>query len=84
MKFTVVLHTDDGKRYGVCVPDLPRCFSSDYATGVWAVVDVSVEKYFGPAEKINITVPRLLLRRIDSYDSTHGSTRNSRWVRVRL
>jgi len=27
MKFIVVLHTDDGERYGVTVPDLPGCFS---------------------------------------------------------
>ena len=27
MKFFVVLHTDDGERYGVTVPDLPGCFS---------------------------------------------------------
>jgi hypothetical protein len=39
MKFIVVLHTDDGQRYGVTVPDLPGCFS---AGGVWAVVDVPV------------------------------------------
>lgn len=28
MRFPVVLHTDDGVRYGVTVPDLPGCFSS--------------------------------------------------------
>lgn len=118
MKFTVVLHTDDGIRYGACVPDLPGCFSGgdnlddalasvqeaidlhvetfiedgvdiplrapiathqanhDYAGGVWAVVDVPVEKYLGPAEKINITVPRLLLSRIDEYARAHGATRS--------
>lgn len=118
MKFTVVLHTDDGTRYGVCVPDLPGCFSGgddiddaltsvqeaidlhvetlledghdipvrmpiathqtnpDYAGGVWAVVDVPVEKYFGPAQKINITVPSLLLSRIDDYVKAHGDTRS--------
>ena len=27
MKFIVVLHTDDGQRFGVTVPDLPGCFS---------------------------------------------------------
>ena len=27
MRFPVVLHTDDGTRYGVTVPDLPGCFS---------------------------------------------------------
>ena len=68
MKFTVVLHTDDGRRYGVTVPDLPGCFSvgdgMDEALesvreaidlhaetliedgGVWAVVDVPVERFF--------------------------------------
>lgn len=118
MKFTVVLHTDDGQRYGVVVPDLPGCFSAgaslddalesvleaidlhvetllqdgqnlpvrqsiadhqanpDYAGGVWAVVDAPVEKYFGPAEKINITVPRVILSRIDDYAKRHGMSRS--------
>lgn len=118
MKFTVVLHTDDGQRYGVTVPDLPGCFScgdtlddalesvleaidlhvetmledggelpvrqpiathqacADYAGGVWAVVDAPVEKYFGPAEKINITVPRVILSRIDDYAKRHGLSRS--------
>ena len=118
MKFTVVLHSDDGVRYGVTVPDLPGCFSSgeslddalssvadaidahvewlleeggevpvrrplaehqadvNFAGGVWAVVDVPVEKYFGPAEKINITVPRLVLARIDDYARRHGMSRS--------
>ncbi len=118
MKFTVVLHTDDGQHYGVTVPDLPGCFSGgdgiedalesvleaidlhvetlledgaelparqpiaahqanpDYAGGVWAVVNAPVEKYFGPADKINITVPRLILARIDDYAKRHGMSRS--------
>jgi predicted RNase H-like HicB family nuclease len=28
MRFPVVLHTDDGVRFGVTVPDLPGCFST--------------------------------------------------------
>jgi predicted RNase H-like HicB family nuclease len=118
MKFTVVLHSDDGQRFGACVPDLPGCFSGgndldealasvqeaidlhvetlmedgadiptrapiathqanpDFAGGVWAVVDVPVEKYQGPAEKVNITLPRLLLSRIDAYARAHGATRS--------
>ena len=118
MKFIVVLHTDDGQRFGVTVPDLPGCFSGgdsldvalasvreaidmhvetliedgvtvpvgasltvhqanpDYSGGVWAVVDVPVEKYLGPAEKINITVPRLVLARIDEYARKHGMSRS--------
>jgi len=118
MKFIVVLHTDDGERFGVTVPDLAGCFSGgdslddalesvreaidlhveslieegaaipaatsltahqanpDYAGGIWAVVDVPVEKYLGPAEKINITVPRLVLARIDEYAKKHGQSRS--------
>lgn len=87
MRFPVVLHTDDGVRYGVTVPDLPGCFSAgdsmdealdsvveaidahvylsiedghglpaikpisahkdhdDFLDGVWAFVDVQVERY---------------------------------------
>ncbi len=48
----------------------------DFAGWIWAVVDVPVEKYLGPAEKINITVPRLLLSRIDEYAKSHGATRS--------
>ena len=28
MRFPVVLHSDDGQRFGVTVPDLPGCFSA--------------------------------------------------------
>ncbi|SHL11123.1 transcriptional regulator, CopG family [Nitrosospira sp. Nsp11] len=28
MKFILALHTDDGVKYGVIVPDLPGCFSA--------------------------------------------------------
>lgn len=48
----------------------------DYTGWVWAVVDVPVEKYLGPAEKINITVPRLVLARIDEYAKSHGMSRS--------
>jgi len=48
----------------------------DFAGWIWAVVEVPVERYFGPAEKINITLPRLLLAKIDSYAKAHGATRS--------
>jgi predicted RNase H-like HicB family nuclease len=49
---------------------------SAYAGWVWAVVDVPVEKYLGPAEKINITVPRMVLARIDEYAKRHRQSRS--------
>jgi predicted RNase H-like HicB family nuclease len=118
MRFVLALHTDDGIRYGVTVPDLPGCFSAgdtfdeaverayeaidthveqliqqgdelppmrslaehqanaDLAGAVWVVIDAPVERYFGPAEKINITVPALLLRHIDEYARAHGESRS--------
>lgn len=118
MRFPVVLHSDDGIRFGVTVPDLPGCFSTgdtfdealesvreaidlhlegitedgeeippthaiaehrenpDYAEGIWAVVDVDTSRFDGRAEKVNITVPRRLLARIDAYARAHGETRS--------
>lgn len=118
MRFALALHTDDGIKYGVTVPDLPGCFSAgdsfdeaiemareaidahcellaekgleipspkpiaqhqadpDLAGAVWAVIEVNVEQYLGRAEKINITVPARLLRRIDDYAKRHGESRS--------
>ncbi|MDP4029115.1 MAG: type II toxin-antitoxin system HicB family antitoxin [Gallionella sp.] len=48
----------------------------EFAGWVWAVIEVPVERYFGPAEKLNITLPRLLLAKIDEYTRAHGETRS--------
>ena len=118
MRFALALHTDDGMKYGVTVPDLPGCFSAgdsfdeavemareaidahcellaekgldipaprllaqhqanpDLTGAVWVVIEVDVEQYLGRAEKINITVPARLLRRIDDYAKRHGESRS--------
>lgn len=118
MRFPVVLHTDDGIRFGVTVPDLPGCFSTgdtfdaaldsveeaidlhveglteaeseipiprpiaehrvnpDFVAGVWASVEVDVSRFEGRAAKINITLPRRLLTKIDTYAKAHGETRS--------
>jgi predicted RNase H-like HicB family nuclease len=118
MRFPVVLHSDDGVRFGVTVPDLPGCFSAgdtfdaaldsvveaidlhlegltegggdipvprpiaehrvspDFAEGVWAAVEVDVSRFEGRAEKVNITLPRRLLAKIDIYAKAHGKTRS--------
>ena len=38
----------------------------------WGIVEADVERLFGPAEKINITVPAMTLRRIDAYVASHN------------
>ena len=49
---------------------------------VWAGVDVAVERYLGPAEKINITVPGRVLARIDAYAKRQGESRSGFLVRA--
>ena len=48
----------------------------DYADGIWAVVAVDTSRFEGKAEKINITVPRRILMKIDDYVKTHGTSRS--------
>ena len=48
----------------------------ELADAIWVVVDVDVTPYLGRAEKINITVPARVLRRIDEFARTHGQTRS--------
>jgi hypothetical protein len=48
----------------------------EYKGWSWGMVDVSVERFFGPAEKINITVPGRLLKQIDEFAKSRGQTRS--------
>ncbi|MDP1696802.1 MAG: type II toxin-antitoxin system HicB family antitoxin [Xanthomonadaceae bacterium] len=48
----------------------------DYAGMAWGYVDAPIERYLGPAQKINITVPAFALRRIDEYARRHGLSRS--------
>lgn len=54
----------------------------EYKGWMWGVVEAPVEKLFGPAEKINITVPARVLRRIDDYATKHHESRSGFFVRA--
>ena len=45
----------------------------DYADGVWAYVDFDIEPYLGGFERVNITLPRLVVREIDRRYSNRSS-----------
>lgn len=45
--------------------------SPDYQGFIWALVEIDITRYLGKAEKINITLPAHLIRRIDAFVSTH-------------
>ena len=48
----------------------------DYADGVWALVDVDLSKLSGKSKRVNITLPERILRTVDLYASSHGTTRS--------
>lgn len=54
----------------------------EFSGWTWALVDAPVERYFGPAEKINITVPARVLARIDEFARRHGESRSGFLVRA--
>ncbi len=43
----------------------------EYTGAVWALVDVDITRLMGKAEKINVTLPSLLIRRIDQFVAAH-------------
>ncbi|MCI1193535.1 type II toxin-antitoxin system HicB family antitoxin [Calidifontimicrobium sp. SYSU G02091] len=47
-----------------------------FAGWVWGLVEVDTSRFEGKAEKINITLPRRLLARVDEYARAHGMTRS--------
>ena len=47
----------------------------EYMGWTWGIVDVPMERFFGPAGKLNITVPGRLLKQIDEHARAHGETR---------
>ena len=43
----------------------------DFTGGQWLLVDINMKQFDGRAERINITMPRRLLVKIDSFVSEH-------------
>lgn len=44
----------------------------DFAGWVWAAVEIDMSPYLGKSHKINVTLPDLLIKRIDSTVAKHG------------
>ena len=56
----------------------------EYAGWVWALIEVDPALIDDKAERVNITVPRRILSRIDRYAAGHGETRSGLLVRAAL
>lgn len=54
----------------------------DYAGWIWVLVDVDISRYQGPAERINVTIPKLVLHRIDEHLKDSPESRSAFFVRV--
>lgn len=50
----------------------------DFGDAIWGFVEVDTTPFLGKAEKINITVPSLVLRQIDRYVQNHPAEARSR------
>lgn len=48
----------------------------DYDGFMWAVVDVDLTYLMGKSEKLNITLPSLLIKRIDEFVARHPDYKN--------
>ena len=54
----------------------------DFAGMSWGYVEVPIEKYLGPAERINVTIPARQLERIDTFARAIGESRSGFLVRA--
>nr|VFK64512.1 MAG: Predicted nuclease of the RNAse H fold, HicB family [Candidatus Kentron sp. UNK]VFK71118.1 MAG: Predicted nuclease of the RNAse H fold, HicB family [Candidatus Kentron sp. UNK] len=76
--------TKDGGEIPIPAPLSEHRANLEYAGWVWATVEVPIERYFGPAEKVDITLPRRVLARVDNYAKAHGESRSGFLARAAL
>jgi hypothetical protein len=58
--------------------------NKDYAGAVWALVDVDLTKLDSKPERINISLPRFVLHKIDTYVEKRHETRSGFLARAAL
>jgi predicted RNase H-like HicB family nuclease len=63
--------SEDGVDIPVAQPIAHHQTNEEFEGWVWALVDIDITRYFGKAEKINITLPATLIRRIDAFVAAH-------------
>lgn len=73
---------EEGGELPLARPMAEHQADADFAGWIWAMVEAPVERYFGPAEKINITVPARVLTRIDEFARKRGESRSGFLVRA--
>lgn len=56
----------------------------DFAEAIWAMVDVDLSELDPTPERVNVSIPRFVLRRIDSYTKSHHETRSGFLARAAM
>ncbi|SHE99959.1 Predicted nuclease of the RNAse H fold, HicB family [Modicisalibacter ilicicola DSM 19980] len=52
----------------------------EFAGWGWGIIDIDVTPYLGKTEKVNVTLPGLVIRQIDEYVSLHGVKSRSAFI----
>lgn len=63
--------SEDGTEVPIAQPVSHHHANPEFAGWIWAVVEVDITRYLGKAEKINVTLPASLIRRIDDFVTGH-------------
>ena len=74
----------DGERIPPAKPIEHYRAKREFASGIWALVDVDLSKLSGKARRVNITLPERILAQIDSFVSRTGDTRSGFLVHAAL
>lgn len=56
----------------------------EFAEAIWAMVDVDLSELDPTPERVNVSIPRFVLRRIDSYTKSHHETRSGFLARAAM
>jgi len=69
---------EDGKDMSAAasMAELMTQHAEEFAGSTWGIVGAPIERLFGPAEKINITVPGRVLVKIDEYAKSRRMSRS--------
>lgn len=79
VEFMIDSGLDVPESTGVIGTAINALANQDYTGGFWAVIDIDTTKFMGRAERINITLPHLLISKIDkvvSENAKYGSRSN--------
>jgi predicted RNase H-like HicB family nuclease len=81
----VSLLVEEGERVSIEVSKIEDLIAGpDYAGAIWAFVDVDLSKLDSRPERINISLPRFVLHKIDTYVEARHETRSGFLARVAL